>query len=96
MPPSAGTGQWRRLTAWWRSAAGSRHWRVPWAGRWILRSRTPTPPLHGSRAGTPCTGREQPDPIFGTGFVFRQSRPDISAQKRPPFSLIDGYPAENL
>jgi hypothetical protein len=55
----------------------------------------PHTPLYGSRTGTPHTGREQPDPIFETGFVFRQSRPDIPAQKRPPSSLIDGYLDKN-
>jgi hypothetical protein len=42
-----------------------------------------TPPLYGSRAGTPCTDREQPDLIFKIGFVFRSSRPDIPTREHP-------------
>jgi hypothetical protein len=43
----------------------------------------PHTPLCRLRDGTPRTGREQPDPIFETGSVFRQSRPDIPAQNGP-------------
>jgi hypothetical protein len=43
----------------------------------------PHTPLYGSRAGTPCTDREQPDLIFKIGFVFRSSRPDIPTREHP-------------
>jgi hypothetical protein len=70
--------------------------RVPSVKRAGGMQQTRETPYADCAMGLRSTGREHPDLIFETGFVFPQNRPDILAQKRPPSSWSDRYLDKNL